>query len=235
MAGDPIQKKRRLPLYVPWMLVYLVLVGGGAVTSAAITYEKYDVHRLPTGHITLSLDNTHYELGERITFTIENHFPVPVFVTNQCPNEPLNVYRWEENHWVQLHASAPSDAECYGEDRNVAIPEEGSRSYHFDDWSAMFERPGVYRIAAVLAHYQDVPFQDFVIMEEQKVVVVEEHVPAKTKPTPVVSVPAAVPVPVIPPPVTPVVEEPPVVEEEPEYENEEDDDRHEREEEEDDD
>jgi hypothetical protein len=76
----------------------------------------------------------------------------------------------------------------------------------------------VYRIAAALARYQDIPFQDFVIMEEQKVEVIEEYVPAKTKPAPVVPAPIPVPVPVIPIPVPPVVEEPVVIEEEPVYE-----------------
>ena len=70
MEKEHIQKKRRLPFYVPWILLYLVLVGG-AVTSAAITYKKYDEHRLPAGYITLSLDKTQYELGEPITFTVE--------------------------------------------------------------------------------------------------------------------------------------------------------------------
>lgn len=160
---------------LPWVFVYLAIITA-AVFFGGVTYHKYNEHRLPTGNIELTVDKLSYQLGETVSFTVTNHFPVPVFVTNQCPNEPLSVYRWNNEEWVQLHAVAQDDSECYTQERNVAIPSEATRSYDFSDWEDLFSSPGVYRIAASIDHYADIPFQDFVILEPAEVVQVEEIV-----------------------------------------------------------
>lgn len=221
----------RLMRYVPWVVLYLFIVGGTTVFGAKL-YETYDTHQLPSGYIELAVDKTAYELGESVAFTVINHFPVPVFVMNQCPEEPLNVYRWEHDVWVQLHATARDEGECYAEDRNVGVPSEGSRGYTFDDWPDLFALPGVYRIAANIDHYPDVPFQDFVVRAPRETVeVMDPPLIRYVKETPAPVVPRAVP----PLPPEPVVLEPDVeyIYEEYEYEDEdeEDDEEHEDEDE----
>jgi hypothetical protein len=133
-------------------------------------YNKYETRHLPVGSIELSINKTQYQLGEVVGFTLTNHFPVPVYVTNQCPSEPLNVYRWENKEWVEIHATAKDDAECYTQDRNIAVSSEGTRSYDFGDWPQLFGEPGVYRIAAAIDHYGGAPFQDFVVLEPAKII-----------------------------------------------------------------
>jgi len=169
--------KQKMGTYIktslPWILVYAVVLGGVAA-FALTSYHRYEERHLPPGSIELTVGKTNYELGEPITFTVTNHFPVAIYVTNGCPREPLSVYRWADDHWTELHATAESDAECYGEERNVAIPSEGSRSYNFDDWPNLFSEPGVYRIATAIDHSSDIPFQDFVIMEAPEVIEVED-------------------------------------------------------------
>lgn len=208
-------------------MLYALIIGAG-VASAHMWLEKHEERRLPSGYIELNLDKTKYELGEQIVFTITNHFPAPVFVTNQCPREPLNVYRHENGHWKQLHATADSDAECYEEERNVAIESESSRSYNFDDWPQLFREPGVYRVAAQLDHYGDIPFQDFVIMEEPEHIIVEDHVTVTKEapePTPAATTETVAPEPVSVQTITP--ELPHHDEEEEEYEDDEDERHHE--------
>lgn len=211
--------------YLPWMALYLFIMGG-TTAFAAKMYEKYDTHQLPSGYIELMVDKTAFQLGESIAFTVVNHFPVPVFVMNQCPEEPLNVYRWEGGVWIQLHASAPDDGECYTEERNVGVPSEDSRSYNFDDWQDLFKTPGVYRIAADIDHYSDVPFQDFVVLAPAEVIEVMDPPEVRyVEKTPKPVVPAVIPVP------QPIVEVP--LEPEEEYEEDEEDEEDEDEEEED--
>ncbi len=158
---------------LPWVALYALLLAGTA-TFATAMYHKYEEHHLPSGNIELTVDKTKYQLGESIGFTVTNHFPVPVYVTNQCPSEPLNVYRWYDGTWIQIHANAKTDGECYSEERNVAVPSEATRSYNFDDWPELFSIPGVYRIAASIDHYSDIPFQDFVVMEPAQIVEVRD-------------------------------------------------------------
>lgn len=154
---------RSLPIaryHLFWLAFYLVLLGGGAAYAAHL-YEEYNEDLLPSGHIELELDKDVYEVGEAVAFTVRNHFPTTVYVANHCPNEPLNVYRRVHDSWVALHATARENAECYGQERSVAIPPSGSRSYDFGDWPDLFQEPGVYRIAMVVDGYLEIPFRDF--------------------------------------------------------------------------
>jgi hypothetical protein len=168
--------------HIPWVVLYAAFFVGAGVFATSV-YREYSEHVLPEGYIELRVSKTQYQPGEVVEFTVVNHFPTPVYVTNECPEEPLNVYRWENNAWVQLHERALSpDSECYQEARNVLIPSEGSRTYSYKDWPHLFERPGVYRIAAALDYYNELPFQDFVVLKPA--VTVQTPVPAPAAPTP---------------------------------------------------
>lgn len=171
--------------YIPWIVLYAVLILGTVAFGASL-YKTHDENQLPPGHIELKVNKTRYQLGEVVAFTVINHFPTTVYVTNECPEEPLNVYRWENEQWVQIHDIAEGeDSECYTEPRNVPIPSEGSRSYTFTEWPNLFTRPGVYRIATAIDHYGDVPFQDFVILEPAEVIeVTQPTIPATSAVTP---------------------------------------------------
>jgi hypothetical protein len=182
---------------------------------ASNVYEEYNEDQLPPGHIELLVSKTEYQVGEVVEFNVINHFPTTVYVRNHCPEEPLNVYRWENERWVELHDKAQGkDSTCYTQERNVAIPPEGSISYNFSDWPNLFKEPGVYRIAMVVDHYTSVPFQDFVILKPVEVMeVMEEY----RKPTRITAPVVPIPLPVTPVPIpVPVVEEPEVIVEEPE-------------------
>jgi len=152
-----------------WALLYFAIIGG-SVAFAANFYEKIKMDQLPSGNIELVTSKNKYNLGDEIKFTVMNHFSVSIYVTNQCPNEPLNVYRWENGEWNQIHDQAKdSEAECYDEERNVEILPENSKSYNFNDWPNLFKNPGVYRLAMTVDHSSDVFFTDFAILEPAKV------------------------------------------------------------------
>ena len=211
-----------LRFHLFWVLFYMLLVGS-AFAYASHLYVQYDRDQLPNGTIELVTDKEQYQLGEEIEFTVHNHFPTTVYITNHCPNEPLHVFRWVDEAWLQLHDIATSEnSACYGQERNVAISSESSRSYTFNDWPNLFTEPGVYRIAMEVDHYNDIPFQDFVILEPQEVVQVKEEPTYiyRQQPTP-------------PPPVVEIVEEEPLEEEiiEEVYYEEEEEDEYEEEDE----
>ncbi len=172
-----------------WVLFYMVLLGSTA-TYAKHLYVQYDNDQLPNGEIELLINKEAYQLGEEIVFTVVNHFPTTVYVTNHCPDEPLHVFKWVNEGWTQIHdVATEGNSECYTQERNVAIAPDSSRSYNFNDWQNLFSDPGVYRIAMEIDHYTDIPFQDFVILEPQEVVQIKKdptyvYVPAKIEVTP---------------------------------------------------
>jgi len=183
--------------YAAWITLYFFIIGGTTVFATSV-YKKYETQHLPSGNIELSIPKSAYQLGEVVEFTITNHFPVPIYVTNKCPQEPLNVYRWNNNSWQQVHAKATDGEDCYTGERNVAIESESARTYNFADWPELFDTPGVYRIAANINHYDDIPFQDFVILEPAKVIEIIEppqiiYERKVSNPKPVVTAPETIP------------------------------------------
>ena len=180
--------KRILTLFHRYHLGWLILATafiGVLTVSAFQEISHYSQNQLPSGFVELKLNKTKYQLGEQISFRVINHFPTPIYVLNQCPSEPLHVFKWNGESWIQLHdKTQDADSECYQEPRNIAIASEGQREYNFDEWPNLFTQPGVYRIAMNIDHYDDIPFQDFVILEPQKIIKVENPAPAiNTQPT----------------------------------------------------
>lgn len=173
----PLLKK----LFLPWVALYVFVIGGAVVWASNI-YKDNNEFRLPSGEVELLVSKTQYQLGETIEFSVINHFPVPIFVTNNCPKEPLDVYQWKNETWVQLHDVARDNSECYSQERNVEIPSESARSYNFNDWPNLFNKPGVYRMATKIDHSNSIPFQDFVILEPAQVVeVTDDPIPLETE------------------------------------------------------
>lgn len=230
--------KKFLPVaryHLMWSIVYLVLIGG-SIAYAGHLYRQHDEDRLPAGFISLSLNKEQYTVGETVEFTVTNHFPTSIFIVNHCPQEPLIVYHWKDGAWKELHAIARENGKCYGEERKVAIPPEGSRGYDFADWPTLFTEPGVYRIAMAVENYSEIPFKDFVVVPVPVPVATTTPVEVTEEPAPTTPVPATVPIPVPVPPepeviVTPVEDATETVEDTIEP----DDDRWEREYERDDD
>lgn len=177
--------------YIPWVALYVFIVLA-AVVFGATAYNEYNETKIPPGYVELKSNKSHYEPGDPIEFTVTNHFPVPVYVINECPKEPLNVYKWQGDEWIQIHDTADTKSECYEQERSVSISPEGARSYNFSDWPNLFENPGVYRIAMAIEHSGDIPFADFIVTEPATVTTVEspqesedETIPEQTvAPTP---------------------------------------------------
>lgn len=145
-----------------WAIVYgllavVVLIGIFKLASHIRT------HTLPVGQIELSVPYSKYLVGEAVTFTIKNNYNSPVYISNQCPSEPLNVYRQESGKWVRIHDLA-SSKDCSIEDRQVKIPANGSVSGNFAPWRHLFDQPGKYRIVAYVEYYNALPYQDFEVI-----------------------------------------------------------------------
>lgn len=168
-----------------WVLVYLAFIGS-AIVYAKSYISTYEKSKLPSGHIELKLNKIEYQLGETIKFEVINHFPTDIYVLNQCPSEPLNVFKWENEEWIQLHDKVTDkNSDCYNEPRNILIKSERTRVYDFDEWTNLFTKPGVYRVAMTIQGYDDIPFQDFKILEPAKVIELDQsgNVKKVTAPT----------------------------------------------------
>lgn len=147
-----------------WMATYaiavIVILSVGYILASAIRTRS-----LPNGKVTLSVPYSQYLVGENITFTLTNNYNSSIYVTNKCPTEPLDVYRYENNQWVRLHDTA-SEKDCSDENRQISIAANSSMTGTFAPWHNLFNKPGKYRVVAYVEYYNSLPYQDFEIIEK---------------------------------------------------------------------
>lgn len=177
-------KNMTIRFHILWVLFYIVLFSGFVYVGMKV-YNEHNEDNLPSGHIVLSVGKEKYQLKDKITFQIENNFPNTIYVINNCPEEPLNVYKWVDNNWKQIHDTAKDkNSNCYKQPRRIAIGARSSIKYDFEDWPNLFKEPGVYRLVMKLDHYDDLPYRDFVILKPAKIIEVDNNdTSAQTSPS----------------------------------------------------
>ncbi len=157
-------------LHLLWVAFYIIVIS----LIAGVAYYYYHEHKenqFPVGSIELKVSKTRYKPGETVSFSVINHFPTTIYVTNRCPQEPLDVYKWQDKQWKQIHDSAKDeDSQCYTQPRRVPVAPSSTLTYNFKDWPDLFKNPGVYRIVMKVEHYKGYPFQDFVVLKPQEVI-----------------------------------------------------------------
>lgn len=120
---------------------------------------------LSTAKVTLVLDKTQYHKGETVWFTLTNNGPDPVYVTNNCPYEPLRVYKQTGTEWQRRHTQS-GQAVCEGKNRQVTVPpgEHATSSYKY--WESLFTEPGRYKVVAELNDTNQGPSQEFEVLPD---------------------------------------------------------------------
>ncbi len=152
-------KHRRL---FAWLAVYVLIIFSIFSIIYYVT-TRLRTHTLPVGSISLVIPYSQYAAGEPITFQMVNNLNSSIYVINECPAEPLNVYIWQDSAWVRIHDQAnPND--CPAENRKVAVAPNSSLSGDFNAWPNLFAQAGKYRVVAVIEHYNALPYQDFEVV-----------------------------------------------------------------------
>jgi hypothetical protein len=139
---------------------------------------------LPTGSIVLSTNYSTYLVGDPVAFTVTNNYNSAVYITNNCPAEPLEVYRLEGSTWVHIHDTI-DQKECPTTERQVRIPARSNVTGDFSGWKKLFEKPGKYRVVAYVDYYNSLPHSDFEVIAKPAV----PEIPALLPPKPVVVTP----------------------------------------------
>ncbi len=135
--------------------------------------SQYRTYRLPTGSVELSVPYITYLVGEPITFTVKNNYESAIYLPNNCPEEPLIVYKQNGAAWERIHAKT-DPATCAQKERQIRIEPHDVQQGSYAAWPSLFEKPGKYRIVARVDYFGSAPYQDFEVIakpEKQKVYV----------------------------------------------------------------
>jgi len=149
-----------------WTAVYLIIFAV-IIYIAIAAANGIRTHTLPSGSVQLTVPYSKYVVGEKITFSIKNNYNSSISVVNNCPSEPLAVYRREGVTWVRQHAQA-SEESCPDEQRQVSVPTGGVVNGNFAAWHNLFSAPGKYRVVAFVEFYNSLPYQEFEVIAQPK-------------------------------------------------------------------
>lgn len=184
-----------------WIAIYCLVIVS-IVFVVVIVADQIKTHILPTGQVKLTVPYSKYLVGETVSYTLKNNYNSSVYIINNCPSEPLAVYRLEKDKWIRQHDQA-SKSECAGENRQVSIAAGDSISGNFAPWHHLFSQPGKYRLVAVVEHYNSLPYQEFEVVAANVSTV---STPIKQQST-AVSVPKSTTTSTTPPKIVPILVE----------------------------
>ncbi len=107
-------------------------------------YGPEDEAVYETGNIVLSTTKTEYSRYQTVTLQIRNNSPEALTIPNECPAEPLNIYRYEDAEWVQRSVSPKLSCE---ETSDITIQPGKEILIPYDNWNyALFSDMGRFRI-----------------------------------------------------------------------------------------
>lgn len=142
-----------------WAAGYVVLFG----LMVGLLYwvgNQFRTHTLPVGTINVNVSQSQYIVGEPVIFTIQNNLNTSIYATNECPTEPLDVYKLVNQKWQRVSDTTDVQS-CQNEPRQITTPANSSVTGSFAAWPKLFDSPGTYRLVAVINNYTGLPYIDF--------------------------------------------------------------------------
>lgn len=156
--------KVQLSRFTPQHRVFKYSYGVVAILMGIVGYQTVhysSAQSLPSNQVELQMSKPSYSVGEVVRFTLTNNLPQAISVTNNCPNEPLTVFKQQQNAWLQIHATAANSDKCLNEPRSYSVLPKGQVSATYIFWPSLFSAPGHYRITAPIEGFDNGPSAEF--------------------------------------------------------------------------
>jgi len=153
------QKRKR---FMFWALFYAVVI----VTFSSVINNKIhavNTKLIPPGQITLAATKIQYNSGDTVQVVLKNGLANTIYYNNKCPQEPLSVYRFENNVWSRMHTTI-DNASCAAQPKQIAVAPGTTYSVDYSKWAQLFSNPGIYRVAALADNYNGLAYTDFDIL-----------------------------------------------------------------------
>lgn len=130
-----------------------------------VSYEFSNIFKktLPADAVSVITSKETYRVGEEIFYGVQNRTDKELWVENECPGEPLEVYIKEGDLWK--HIKAEADITCTDTNDIKLAPYELKGS-SFLPWSdIIFDRPGTYKLEVDIEGYTNSFETEFFIVE----------------------------------------------------------------------
>ena len=154
-----VKNNRKIIILIIFYSLILVGFGYGIYRFS----EGIESYTLPAGTIELKSEYSSYVVGEPVNISIKNNLNAAIYIKNECPGEPLNVYRWENEKWTAIQENTNASS-CPSKEREIGIKPNSTQIVSYAPWSNLFSVPGKYRVLAAVNGFRSFPYQDFVVI-----------------------------------------------------------------------
>ncbi|MBI5306596.1 hypothetical protein HZB04_03370 [Candidatus Wolfebacteria bacterium] len=107
---------------------------------------------IPPNSIEVITDKDRYKIGEEIFFAVQNKTEETFKIENECPSEPLEIYKLENNFWRHLKAS--SYIQCKNNKTIILHPYELLGASYLPWEKLIFDKPGKYKLKLEIIGYK---------------------------------------------------------------------------------
>ncbi len=120
-----------------------------------------------SGNLLFTTTDNEYSRRQIVTVNLQNNTNDTIVIENECPNEPFNVYRKENNKWTERSSSPELD--CSESDDLILEPGQKTKIM-YDNWNnALFSEMGIFKIdftTKINEEIQTFSTNEFLVVEE---------------------------------------------------------------------
>lgn len=122
-------------------LIFLIIF---LVVSYIFEFFSPKEEEISSGNVILQTLEENYPASKTVSLQIKNYSDKTIEIPNQCPKNPLKVYRYENNQWIEKTSKA--EIECPPDKDTVLAPGK-TMLVSYDYWNYnLFSEMGRYRI-----------------------------------------------------------------------------------------
>lgn len=97
-----------------------------------------------SGNVIFTTTDTEYSRTQKVTVNISNNTDQEIVIPNECPGEPFDVYKKENNEWTQKTSDPELNCESSSE---ITIEPGDEMKIAYENWNhALFSDMGLFRI-----------------------------------------------------------------------------------------
>ncbi len=167
-----MNKTTKIIIYTTLAILIFVFILQTKIISEYLEKNYHDIFKmtrvykktLPNESISIITSKDEYKIGEEIFFAIQNKTEKTLFIENECPWEPIEIYEYKNNKWVKLKARS-SIVKCENAKEIILKPYELSGT-SFLPWSnIILNNSGTYKLEVDIEGYKNSVEKEFKIVK----------------------------------------------------------------------
>jgi YidC/Oxa1 family membrane protein insertase len=129
--------------------------------------NKEEEALINSGNLIFTTTKNEYSRRQIVTIKVENNTTAEITIPNECPNEPFDVYRYEQNDWTKKESTPKLNCE---NSKDIIIKPNEEVKIQYNNWNnQLFSEMGRFKVqltAEINGEEKTIATNEFLIVEE---------------------------------------------------------------------